>query len=374
MITELTIELIKIPSITPDDGGCIQLICDRLEPAGFKASHLRYGDVDNLWLVHGTGDPVLCFLGHTDVVPPGPNNEWDSDPFLPEIRDGLLYGRGAADMKGSLAAMVIALERYVTANPNHSGSLGLLLTSDEEGQAINGTTRVMDYLNKEGTQIKWCVVGEPSSQSTIGDIIKIGRRGSVTGRITVSGIQGHVAYPQRAENPIHLVIPALHELCDMVWDNGNEHYDPTSFQISNINAGTGADNVIPGKVDIQFNVRHSTECNEQQIKQKIHDVLVNHNLRFDLDWLPVSKPYLTNTSELISITKDVIHSVIGQSPELSTSGGTSDGRFVAPTGAEVIELGPVNKTIHKVNECVNVEDLVILEKMYNGIITNLINS
>ena len=277
-------------------------------------------------------------------------------------------------MKGSLAAMVIAFENYVANNPNHNGTLGLLLTSDEEGVAVNGTVQVVKYLNEKGTRIKWCVVGEPSSQSVVGDVIKIGRRGSLTGHLTVTGIQGHVAYPDRAQNPIHLVIPALDELCNTEWDQGNEHYDPTRFQISNIHAGSGTDNVIPGKVQIQFNIRYSTETSEDSLQQTIQTVLTNHGLRFHLEWLPSSKPFLTGAGKLLKVTQEVIQRISGRAPQLSTSGGTSDGRFIAPTGAEVIELGPVNETIHKVNECISVDDLNTLAEMYLGIIKSMLDT
>jgi succinyl-diaminopimelate desuccinylase len=373
MITDFAMQLIKIPSITPDDGGCMRLICDRLEAVGFAATHLRCGDVDNLWITHGQGDPVLCFLGHTDIVPPGPADEWDSDPFLPEVRDKMLYGRGAADMKGSLAAMVSAFERIVADHPGHTGTLAMLLTSDEEGQAVNGTVQVVKNVSEKGIRIKWCLVGEPSSLSAVGDVIKIGRRGSLTGHLTVSGIQGHVAYPDRAENPIHLVIPALNELCNRPWDEGNEHYDPTRFQISNIHAGSGTDNVIPGKIKIQFNIRYSSETSEDSLIQTIETVLTDHGLRFELEWLPSSKPYLTESGKLLSVTREVIQRINGLVPQLSTSGGTSDGRFIAPTGAEVIELGPVNKSIHKVNECISIDDLNTLAEMYYGIIEALLD-
>jgi succinyl-diaminopimelate desuccinylase len=283
-----------------------------------------------------------------------------------------LYGRGAADMKGSLAAMVYAFERFVSEHPHHNGTLAMLLTSDEEGIAVNGTARVIEQLKREGVRIKWCVVGEPSSQVYVGDTIKIGRRGSMTGHLTVTGIQGHTAYPDQAENPVHRVMPALVELSGTEWDRGNDHYDPTSFQISNINAGTGADNVIPGRVRIQFNIRYSTEVTENGLKKAIRDVLDKHGLRHELEWLPSSKPFLTDKEDLITVTRDVIRQITGDSPRLSTSGGTSDGRFVAPTGAEVVELGPVNNTIHKVNECVSVKDLETLSEMYYGIIKTLL--
>jgi succinyl-diaminopimelate desuccinylase len=371
-IVDLASALIKLPSITPDDAGCISLISSRLERAGFTPVRLKFEDVDNLWAVHGRGDPVLCFVGHTDVVPPGPAGAWQTPPFQPEIREGYLYGRGAADMKGSVAAMTVALERYVANYPHHRGSLALLLTSDEEGRAVNGTARVVDYLDQQGTRISWCVVGEPSARSQAGDTVKNGRRGSLTGHLTVHGIQGHVAYPDRADNPIHRALPALAELCNVEWDRGNDHYPPTSLQISNINAGTGVDNVIPGVLKIQINIRYSTEVTEQGLIDKIATLLTRHGLRYELEWLPSSKPFLTRSGVLLSVTQHVIKETTGKAPEVSTSGGTSDGRFIAPTGAEVVELGPVNSTIHQVNECVKVADLELLAEMYEKIIIGLL--
>ena len=372
MTTELATALIKLASVTPDDGGCMPLITGRLEKLGFKAVKLPFEDTDNLWIVHGQGDPVLCLLGHTDVVPPGPLELWHSAPFAPEIRDGFLYGRGAADMKGSIAAMVTAMERFVSAHPDHKGSLAMLLTSDEEGLAVNGTVKVMEYLTRRGIRIKWCLVGEPSSQYQVGDTVKNGRRGSLTGHLTVHGVQGHVAYPERSENPIHLVMPVLNELCSTVWDQGNQFYVPTSFQISNLNSGTGAENVIPGTVKVRFNFRYSTEVTETQLKQKVELLLMGQKLRFDLEWLPSSKPFLTASGDLLTVTQQAIKELTGQSPQISTSGGTSDGRYIAPTGAEVVELGPVNDTIHKLNECVKVSDLDLLSGMYERIISGLL--
>lgn len=373
MTVELTKALIKLASITPDDNGCIPLISSRLESSGFTATHLKFDNVDNLWMVHGKGSPILCFVGHTDVVPPGPVSEWHSDPFSPEIRDGYLYGRGAADMKGSLAAMVTAMQRYVNDNPAHIGSLAILLTSDEEGKAVNGTVKVVEYLQENKIKIDWCVVGEPTSSESVGDTIKNGRRGSLTGHLVVHGAQGHVAYPERADNPIHRLAPALAELSSIIWDNGNAFYSPSSFQISNIYSGTGADNVIPGSARVQFNIRYSTEVTEDELINRIESVLIKHNLRFELEWLPSSKPFLTTSGALLTVTKEAIAEITGNIPEVSTSGGTSDGRFIAPTGAEVIELGPVNRTIHKINECVKVDDLDILSEIYEKIIARLLN-
>lgn len=372
MILEFTKKLIAIPSITPDDRGCMEYICEQLEPCGFNVQHLPFEDVSNLLLTHGDDGPVLCFLGHTDVVPPGPENEWTSGPFSPELKNGYLYGRGAADMKGSIAAMMVALMRFVADHPQHSGRILLLLTSDEEGTAINGTTRVIDHLSAQGEKIKWCVVGEPSSHSKVGDTIKIGRRGSLTGVLNVTGIQGHVAYPGRARNPIHQIIPAINEICHYIWDKGNEFYDPSSLQVSNFNSGTGADNVIPGEVQIRFNIRYSTETSEDTITSTIEKILGSYDLEYDLSWLPSSKPFLTEAGDLVTATTNAIKNVTGIKTYTSTSGGTSDGRFVAPTGAEVVEIGPVNETIHKVNECVKVEDLETLSEIYYQIMVTLL--
>ena len=373
MILELARALIARRSITPDDAGCMTLVADRLARAGFAATRLPFEGVDNLWLTHGEGDPVLCLLGHTDVVPPGPAGAWRGDPFRPEVRDGLLYGRGAADMKGSLAAMVVALESFVGKHPGHRGTVSLLLTSDEEGMAVNGTARVIEHLSARGTRIKWCVVGEPTSERRAGDTIKNGRRGSLTGHLEVRGIQGHVAYPHRADNPVHRLLPALAELCARRWDEGNAFYAPTSFQVSNVHAGTGADNVIPGAVTVQFNFRYSTESTEAGLQEAVVSVLDDHRLDYRLDWLPSSKPFLTASGDLIEAARAVIRETTGAEPAVSTAGGTSDGRFVAPTGAEVIELGPVNATIHQVNEHVAVADLELLGKMYEGIVGRLLS-
>jgi succinyl-diaminopimelate desuccinylase len=373
MILEIAKKLIAIPSVTPDDKGCMEVICSLLEPDGFVSSRLDFEDVSNLWMSHGDAGPILCFLGHTDVVPPGPEGQWDTDPFIPDIKDGYLYGRGAADMKGSIAAMVFALQRFVNDNPNHTGRITLLLTSDEEGVAINGTSKVIEHLRSNGEQITWCVVGEPTSQTQLGDMVKIGRRGSLTGVLNVTGIQGHVAYPDRARNPIHQIIPALNEICNYTWDNGNQFYDPSSLQVSNLNSGTGADNVIPGSVQTRFNIRYSTETEESTIKSTIEKILGSYNLEYELEWLPSSKPFLTQSGALVTATKNAIKDVTGIESQLSTTGGTSDGRFVAPTGAEVVELGPVNETIHKINECVKVKDLETLSTIYYRIMESLLS-
>ena len=369
---ELTKELISRASVTPEDAGCQQLIADRLEAIGFNAQHLRIGHVDNLWITHGSGSPVFTFVGHTDVVPPGPLDDWQSDPFTPEIRDGYLYGRGAADMKGSIAAMVIAMEQFVNNNPEHTGTVALLITSDEEGIALNGTRKMVDYLNEKNIRIDWCLVGEPTSKNAVGDVIKNGRRGSLAGELKVYGVQGHVAYPELASNPIHLICPALAQLCATSWDNGNEFYPPTSFQISNINAGTGADNVIPGQLDILFNFRYSTEVTHEQLKQQTEQILDEYNLKYDLDWRLSGEPFLTPDGKLLNIVRDSIKEVTGIDAAVSTGGGTSDGRFIAPTGAEVIELGPANATIHKIDECVKVDELSKLSNIYESIIKKLI--
>jgi succinyl-diaminopimelate desuccinylase len=370
---ELAKELIRRRSLTPDDAGCQRLVAERLAPSGFQALHLRHNQVDNLWLAHGRGRPVFALLGHTDVVPPGPVEQWRSDPFAPVIADGLLYGRGAADMKGSVAALVTAAARFVREHPRHPGTLALLLTSDEEGKALDGTRQVVAYLQQAGTAIDWCLVGEPTSDARAGDVIKIGRRGTLSGRLTVRGIQGHVAYPHLAKNPVHLVLPALNEMSAVVWDHGNAHFPPTGFQISNVHAGTGADNVIPGAVEILFNFRYSTAQTEQTLTGKVLEVLNRHRLDFDLDWYSSGPPYLTQSGPLLNAVQAAVREVTGQNARLSTDGGTSDGRFIAPTGAEVVELGPVNATIHKINECVSVTDLDALDKIYYRVLERMLS-
>ena len=371
MTLALTRELIARPSITPDDAGCQQLIAARLEKSGFNVTHLPCADVANLWATHGEGAPVFTFLGHTDVVPPGPESDWTSPPFEPGERGGYLYGRGAADMKGSVAAMVTALERFVAAHPAHRGTVSLLLTSDEEGIAVNGTKKVVEYLEGEQVGIDWCLVGEPCSREQLGDSIRNGRRGSLSGVLTVSGIQGHTAYPALARNPVHLAGPALVELSRRVWDEGNAHYPPSSFQISNIHAGTGAENVIPAAVEVSFNLRFSTEWTEQGLKDAIDDVLQKHELDYDIQWRPCSQPFLTQSGKLLDAVQSALADVCGITPAVCTDGGTSDGRFIAPTSAEVVELGPVNATIHKVNECVRSADLETLSALYQDILKRL---
>lgn len=370
---ELTKALVSRPSVTPDDQDCQQMICDRLEPLGFKAEHMRFDDVDNLWLRRGTEGPVLCFAGHTDVVPTGPLSEWSSDPFQPEIRDGLLYGRGTADMKGSIAAFVVACEQFVAANPEHKGSIALLITSDEEGPSINGTVKVVETLEARGEKIDWCLVGEPSSTTQAGDIIKNGRRGSLNAKLTITGKQGHVAYPHLADNPIHRAAPALAELAAEKWDQGNDFFPPTTFQISNLNAGTGATNVVPGEINALINFRFSTELTEDQIKQRTESILKKHQLNYQIEWKLSGQPFLTAEGELVAACVDSIQRNTGIKTQLSTAGGTSDGRFIAPTGTQVVELGPCNKTIHQIDECVAVDDLNTISKIYQDVLSYLLS-
>jgi len=369
---DLATALISRASVTPEDAGCQRLMRDRLEAIGFSCDDLPFGEVSNLWARHGHDAPLLVFAGHTDVVPTGPLEQWQSDPFRPEIRDGMLYGRGAADMKGSLAAMVTACETFIAGHPDHGGSIGFLITSDEEGPSINGTVKVVEHLVSKGEKIDLCLVGEPSSSKQLGDVIKNGRRGSLNGKLTVHGKQGHVAYPQLARNPVHLAAPVLAELTAIEWDQGNAHFPPTSFQVSNIQAGTGAENVIPGELEIMFNLRYSTEMNEQIIRERIHAVLDNHTLEYSLEWRLSGEPFLTPAGELVDAARAAIRDVSGIDTELSTSGGTSDGRFIAPTGAQVLELGPINATIHQIDECVAVDALDKLAEIYNRILEKLL--
>lgn len=358
-------ELIARHSVTPDDGGCQDLIGARLAALGFRLEPMRFGKVDNLWARRGSAAPVLCFAGHTDVVPPGPRDQWDSDPFTPTLKDGSIYGRGAADMKGSIAAFVTAVEEFVAAHPDHRGSIALLLTSDEEGIAVDGTLRVVEVLKARGEGIDYCIVGEPTSAAKLGDTIKNGRRGSLSGTLTVKGIQGHVAYPHLAKNPVHLAAPAIAELTTTVWDLGNAHFPPTTFQISNIHGGTGATNIIPGEVAIQFNFRFSTASTVQSLQQRFLGILDAHGLDYSVAWeQPHNKPYLTSRGPLADALSRVIKQVTGVEPELSTTGGTSDGRFIADICPQVVELGPLNATIHKLNECVAVDDVARLCAVY----------
>lgn len=365
---QLAIDLISKPSVTPEDAGCQQLMASRLEKLGFNIESMFFVDTLNMWARKGTEEPVFCFAGHTDVVPTGDLSKWDTPPFEPTIIDGMLYGRGAADMKGSLAAMVVATENFVSKHPDHKGSIAYLITSDEEGPFVNGTTRVIDTLEQRNEKITWCIVGEPSSTNYCGDIVKNGRRGSLTGDLKVNGVQGHVAYPHLADNPVHSVAHALFELTEIKWDEGNEFFPPTSFQISNINGGTGAGNVIPGELDIMFNFRYSTEVTAEHLVKTVEGLFNKHELNYSLDWTFNGLPFLTDTGTFIEAVSAAIENVTGKTPELSTSGGTSDGRFIAPTGAQVIELGPCNATIHKINESVGVQELDDLALMYEQIL------
>ncbi len=369
---ELAMELIRCPSVTPDDAGCQKILAQRLKAAGFRCEHLRYGDVDNLWAERGDGKPLVVFAGHTDVVPPGPRESWTSDPFTPEVRDGMLYGRGAADMKGAIAAFVTAIEAFITAHPKHPGTIGLLITSDEEGPAVNGTVKVMDWLTARGRKIDYCLVGEPSSTKTLGDAIKNGRRGSLSGRLTVRGIQGHVAYPHLARNPIHQLAPALAELAAIEWDKGNADFPPTGFQASNIKGGAGAENVIPGSVEVWFNFRFSTAVTAEQLKQRTETVLKRHGLEYGLVWTLSGQPFLTRGTRLIEAVRQAVKEELGSEAIPNTAGGTSDGRFIAPTGAEVVELGVLNSTIHKANECTAVADLERLARTYRRTLARLL--
>lgn len=368
----LAAALIQRPSITPDDAGCQRIIGERLAKLGFTLETMVFEDTTNLWARRGTEGPVFCFAGHTDVVPVGNEDAWQYPPFAAVRHNGYLHGRGAADMKGSLAAMVVATERFIKQYPNHRGSIAFLITSDEEGPFINGTPRVIDTLEARNEKITWCLVGEPSSTEAFGDVIKIGRRGSLSGDLTVLGTQGHVAYPHLATNPVHLGMPALTELVRTEWDQGNESFPPTTFQISNIHAGTGASNVIPGELYVQFNFRFSSELTSSDLKQHVEVVLTKHQLDYRIQWKLNGEPFLTDSGELLAAAIAAVHETTGITPELSTSGGTSDGRFIAPTGAQVIELGPVNATIHKVNECVREADLESLTNAYNRILEKLL--
>lgn len=368
----LAMDLMGRASVTPEDAGCQALMMERLKAIGFECQPLRFADVDNFWATHGAQGPILVFAGHTDVVPSGPAEKWQTPPFEPTIKNGVLHGRGAADMKGSLAAMVTACERFVAEHPNHKGRIGFLITSDEEGIATHGTVKVVEWLEQQNEKITWCLVGEPSSTAKVGDIVKNGRRGSLGAKLKVIGKQGHVAYPHLAANPIHLAAPALAALAQEKWDNGNNYFPATSFQISNINGGTGATNVIPGEVDIQFNFRFSTEVTEQELRRRTHAILDKFGLEYELQWALSGQPFLTDEGELVKATQQAIKTVTGFETELSTAGGTSDGRFIAPTGAQVIELGPVNKTIHQIDECVVADDLDKLSDMYQKILENLL--
>lgn len=368
---ELAMDLIRRQSVTPDDAGCQELMMSRLGPLGFEGESLRFGDTDNLWARKGSDGPVLAFAGHTDVVPTGPEKNWDIAPFDATIKDGFLHGRGAADMKGSLAAFVTACERFVANHPNHRGSIALLITSDEEGPAKDGTVKVVETLEARNEKIDWCLIGEPSSTERVGDVIKNGRRGSLHGYLTVHGVQGHVAYPHLAENPVHTASPALTALANEHWDDGNEFFPPTTFQITRIEAGTGS-NIVPGELLVHFNFRYCTENTAESLAERVSQILDGHDLKYDLEWNLSGRPFLTDRGALVTATQDAIRRVTGRETELSTSGGTSDGRFIAPTGAQVVELGPINATIHKVNECVSVDDLNALSEIYEQVLVELL--
>lgn len=369
---DLAIDLISRPSVTPQDEGCQALMMARLQRLGFELEELNFGDTKNFWARRGKQTPLFCFAGHTDVVPSGPAEEWESAPFQPQIRDGLLYGRGAADMKGSLAAMITATEAFIKKHPQHQGSIAYLITSDEEGPATNGTVRVIETLQDRDEKIDWCLVGEPSSTDKLADVVKNGRRGSHGCRLIVKGIQGHVAYPHLAKNPVHEALPALTELVAQVWDKGNEHFPPTTFQISNIHAGTGASNVIPGTLEVTFNFRFSTETTHQELEQRVEKILDRYCLDYEIEWTLSGPPFLTAEGRLLDAAQQAVQDIMGYPTQLSTSGGTSDGRFIAPTGAQVLEMGPLNATIHKVNECVSVSDLDNLSRIYERLLKILL--
>ncbi|MDC0964435.1 succinyl-diaminopimelate desuccinylase [Candidatus Pseudothioglobus singularis] len=368
---ELAKSLISKPSITPDDLGCQAIMIDRLKKIGFEIHPLKFGDVDNFWAVHGDSGPLFAFAGHTDVVPAGDENAWNTKPFVPTIKDGYLYGRGSADMKGGLASMVTATEKFIKENANHKGRIAFLITSDEEGVAVNGTVKVMDYLKANEQKIDYCLLGEPSSTSSTGDVIKNGRRGSLNGVLKVNGKQGHVAYPHLAKNPIHLVSPALDDLCNQEWDNGNDYFPATSFQISNMHSGDGVTNVIPGDAQVKFNFRYSTETNKENLQKKVHEILDLHNLNYSIEWSHSGYPFLTPKGELVSACVEAIKKTKGIDTELSTSGGTSDGRFISQEGTQVVELGPVNATIHQINESVLVQDLDDLSEIYYQVLRKI---
>ena len=369
---ELSLQLLRQPSVTPVDHNCQNIMAERLEKIGFHIEPMRFDDVDNLWARKGTESPVFCFAGHTDVVPTGNLDAWHSAPFIPEIRDGKLYGRGSADMKTALAAMVVASERFVAKHPNHKGSIAFLITSDEEGPAIHGTVKVIETLEARQEKMTWCLVGEPSSTNHLGDIVKNGRRGSLNAVLTVKGKQGHVAYPHLAINPIHMASKAVAELCDTVWDQGNEYFPATSFQVSNIQAGTGATNVVPGTMTVTFNFRYSTEVTAEELKVRVLEILDRHGLNYEIKWTHSGLPFLTPVGELVNAAQNAIRNVTGRETELSTSGGTSDGRFIAPTGAQVLELGVLNASIHQIDEHVNVADLEPLAEIYEQILEGLL--
>lgn len=370
---ELARALISRVSITPNDGGCQALLAQRLARLGFTIEHLRYGDVDNLWARRGSTKPLVCFAGHTDVVPTGPLDQWHSDPFQPTVRDGVLYGRGAADMKSSIAAFVTAIEGFLAQHPDHPGSIALLITSDEEGVAVNGTVKVVEALRARGEAMDYCIIGEPSSVAVLGDTMKNGRRGSLSGDLLVRGVQGHIAYPHLSRNPIHQFAPALAELSAARWDDGNEYFPPTTWQVSNITAGTGATNVIPGELRVLFNFRFSTASSEESLKSRVHEVLDRHGLDYGVTWWLSGRPFLTPKGKLVESLSRAVKNVTGRTPELSTSGGTSDGRFIADVCREVVELGPINASIHKLDEHIVLADLDALSRIYQFTLADILN-
>ena len=372
-VLELACELISRPSVTPEDAGCQVLVAERLARAGFAIEPLRYGEVDNLWASHGSGAPVLVLLGHTDVVPPGPREAWSSEPFEPVIRDGVLYGRGAADMKGSVAAFVVAAERFVADHPDHPGTLALLLTSDEEGDAIDGVRKVADTLRTRGQRIDWCITGEPSSTARLGDLLRVGRRGSLSATLVIKGVQGHVAYPHKARNPVHQAAPALAELVARQWDAGYDSFPPTSLQVSNIHAGTGANNVIPGELQVLFNLRYNPHWDAPRLEGEVAALLDRHGLEYELRWHRSGEPFHTPEGRLRAVARQVLAEFAGAPPEESTGGGTSDARFIAPLGAQCIEIGPVNASIHQVDEHVSVADLEALPELYRRLVERLLS-
>jgi succinyl-diaminopimelate desuccinylase len=373
-VLALTCELIRLASVTPADGGCQALLTRHLEAVGFSVTKLPFGNVTNFWAQRGNTAPLVAFAGHTDVVPPGPLGDWTSPPFEPTLRDGYLFGRGAADMKSGLAAMVVAIERFYAATPDPHGSIGLLITSDEEGDAINGTAKVVEHLKQRGIAIDYCIVGEPSSRDAIGDMIRIGRRGSMNGRARICGVQGHVAYPDDTRNPIHMIAPVLVELTTRRWDDGNAHFPATGFQISNVHAGTGASNVVPGTLDLLFNFRFNTEQTPDRLQREVAAIFERHGVAADIDWTVSGLPFITEPGRLVEAVCRGIERVTGRTPELSTAGGTSDGRFIAPTGAQVVELGVVNRTIHQIDEQVRVADLEALAEIYRHLLADLLSA
>jgi succinyl-diaminopimelate desuccinylase len=371
-VLQLTKDLVACASVTPDDAGCQELLIARLEAIGFRIERLRVGEVDNFWARYGDAAPLLCFAGHTDVVPTGPAEAWTSRPFVPTERDGCLWGRGTADMKAGLAAMVVACEEFLATRSEPAGSIAFLITSDEEGPARDGTKAVIDVLEARGEKIDWCLVGEPSSRERLGDMLRIGRRGSLSGDLVVSGVQGHVAYPESAVNPLHKLAPVMAELVALQWDAGNASFPPTSFQLTNLHSGTGFRNVIPGSAELKFNIRYSTEQTMESLQARIHEIMDRHGLDYRIAWRDAGRPFLTPPGRFLEAVREVVREVAGVDPELSTGGGTSDGRFIAPTGAAVVELGPVNASIHKIDEHVRIADLEPLKELYLALLRKLL--